>query len=581
MAERLRKETTAIPGESGRGLLARALGAHNIPNSWIILQKVGLAHRNRVLVTEDADVDIPRLEHLIHVDGGELANRRIPPAAAKHRDFHGICIHDSSLETRVRRFSPAALAAAAAERPPHMRALWELRDLPYCIEGWDILQDTCGCGVKQGWTRITKIDRCDDCGRHLVDTVASIPVPEELRHALALPALLASPVPADHARARALLPEAIANQDRDRLYHAFARLRSALQPLRSGRIDDDLLAIHAAAEAIMDWPRGVSELSKPDNLRQQEWWNRLDLYRGLGEHANRFAQRGKGNFDPETSLLGARPASELTKIWVATLLRFHKQGAFTGHERLHGTRLVPAFDRAELLEFAPRYLNRLSQFDVATRLGITLYGVEQLVALGAISPTAPTLSDEQPFYGKGDLQPLLDAIAGKSCRKVPCPIQLRAAAQVIGGRRKDWGAILFALSRGQIAFTLSDDGDSLVGRIDVAATDVERIAAINFETSAYPAATFSPTMPKRDALDTLNLAGNTPILDGVPYTGVRPKAYAVKDVVDLAETCITMLEVARRGRVTTCDALRMLNKAGVTFHADGRWDRREAQEKLF
>ncbi len=46
--EKLRKPTVAIPGESGRGLFARACGNNNIPHSWMVLQHAGaMAEENR------------------------------------------------------------------------------------------------------------------------------------------------------------------------------------------------------------------------------------------------------------------------------------------------------------------------------------------------------------------------------------------------------------------------------------------------------------------------------------------------------------------------------------------------------
>ena len=59
-------------GESLRGGMARACELAGAPNSWTVLREVGLKHRNRVLVSEDPDIDIGALAEALGVTREEL-----------------------------------------------------------------------------------------------------------------------------------------------------------------------------------------------------------------------------------------------------------------------------------------------------------------------------------------------------------------------------------------------------------------------------------------------------------------------------------------------------------------------------
>jgi hypothetical protein len=228
----LRKATTPIEGESARGLVCRALGDHGVPLSFNVLRRIGMQHRNVVTISEDADIDVEELARIIRVDADEIEERRYRPLGRKRYSFFGLELPSRAIEKRVRRFSPGSLSTS-----PHCRAIWELRDLPFCPESWELLLDRCVCGVKQGWIRLNGVHRCDDCGR-LLSKMPTHSVAQNLREALSIASGLASPLLKDQEAARARLPLSLRGVDRARLFECVLRLRRALAGDAPG-IDED------------------------------------------------------------------------------------------------------------------------------------------------------------------------------------------------------------------------------------------------------------------------------------------------------------------------------------------------------
>jgi hypothetical protein len=118
-----------VHGESLRGLVYRACSVNGLPNAWGLVQYAGVLNRNRMLLAESADVDVRLLAYSIGVHEAEVQARRYPDIGGGHRSFFGLDLHASAIETRKRRFSPAAFKAGSRIH----QAVWELRDLPFCL----------------------------------------------------------------------------------------------------------------------------------------------------------------------------------------------------------------------------------------------------------------------------------------------------------------------------------------------------------------------------------------------------------------------------------------------------------------
>ncbi|WP_145916905.1 TniQ family protein, partial [Erythrobacter sp. QSSC1-22B] len=125
-------------GESLRSGVSRACESSGAPNSWTVLREVGLKHRNRVLVSEDADIDVGVLAEALGVTRGEVIARQYPEAENGARDFFGLLVPAGSIESRVRRYAPTFHQSHG-----HHLAAWELKFLSFCPVTWDMLLSHC------------------------------------------------------------------------------------------------------------------------------------------------------------------------------------------------------------------------------------------------------------------------------------------------------------------------------------------------------------------------------------------------------------------------------------------------------
>ena len=116
---RLTKPVIPQPGESLRGLVARACFDNFLPNSWGLLKPLGLRNRNLVNISELDDISTNCLATALGVDADEVARRRYPFLGEGCRSFFGIEVSRLRIATRVRRFAPATLVS----KPWHLACL--------------------------------------------------------------------------------------------------------------------------------------------------------------------------------------------------------------------------------------------------------------------------------------------------------------------------------------------------------------------------------------------------------------------------------------------------------------------------
>lgn len=574
--ERLRKPTIPILGESGRGLFARACGNHNIPHAWMILQQVGATFRNRVDISESDEIDLDALGHILKVDPAELRARTYRLVSNRRRAFFGVELSDVSFETRVRRFSPAELRHSS-----HMRALWEIRDLPYCVEGWDILQTHCRCGVRQGWTRMTKVDRCDGCGKPLAERVEPIPVPVAYQEALSLPALLLSPLPQHQDRARAMLSNKIARQQRSALCETILAVSKALTRGVNATGWERVEAVHVAAKTVLAWPQGIDNVARPDGISRKHWAHLVAKYDSLG---SRGATPSRAH-NQKIKLEGIRKAVAIARASREVVLMARKACILTEHTvRLSGRGHFDAFDVAELKRFAKDYSGRLSIQTLAKAMGLPLYAAEQIIATGRLPTNGISLAGEGPFVSEADynafIQELADAESKIGAKALSDPVPLRRASLAIGGRLKPWGRIFVALLDGKIRFALMPGDAPLMQRISISASDVATIRRLAADASDSADLPTSTTIHKQDALEILNIAGDTPVLAGLRFGQGRAKLYELQAVLARAAKTITLPEIAQRTGWSISRAYHEMCKAEVPMLFEGCWCRERAKKCL-
>ncbi len=575
--ERLRDPTIPILGESGRGLFARACGNHNIPHAWMILQHAGATFRNRVDISESDAIDLDALGRILKVNSAELRARTYRLVSSRRRSFFGVELSDLSFETRVRRFSPAALRASS-----HMRALWEIRDLPYCVEGWDLLQTHCRCGVRQGWTRMTKVDCCDGCGRPLAERVEPIPVPVAYQEALSLPALLLSPLPNHQDRARAMLSDRIARQERSAICETIIAVSKALARGVNATGWESIKAVHVAAEAVLAWPEGIDDVARPDGISRKHWAQLVAKYDSL---RSREPTRS-GAHDANPKLVGIRKAVAIGRASPEVLLKAREAGLLTEHSvRLLGRGHFDAFDVAELKRFAKDYSGRLSFPALAKAMGLPLYAAEQIVATGRLRTNGISLDGEGRFVSEVDYAGFIQELisAGSKIRAKGAGsniVPLRLASQAIGGRLKPWGKIFAAMLDGKVRFVLASGEAPLLQRISIHAGDVATIRRLAADTSDSADLPTSTTIHKQDALEILNIVGDTPVLVDLPFSQRAGKLYEIHAVLDRAVKIITLPEIAQRTGWSISRAFHEMRKKEVPMFFAGCWCRERAERLL-
>ena len=359
------KGTTPIQGESLRGLVARACQRNDLPNSWGLLQHLGQRHRNRVLVAEDPHIDPAELAYAIRVAEQEVSARRYEPIGPQRWSFFGLDLNRSGIERRVRRFSPTALRSAGGQ---YHRATWELSDIPFCFEGWDMLQDRCGCeanGAIQGWTRTsTKIEECDLCGDPL-HWLEPFPVPATMQPALSILRSLVDPSPERRESAQdRLLPE-LRNADRSTAFKLVMRIAAAIDPDAGLRPIDDpagrLHALHSACRALEHWPDGIDAVRWHPHTSSAAIRSIQTSWFGLAPIPTRDRSKTPPLGKPRIQArpIGIRTATEIANLSPEVLIKAWDHGFVPRHHRIYGTRTLPAYDPEELSSFKKDWRERI------------------------------------------------------------------------------------------------------------------------------------------------------------------------------------------------------------------------------
>lgn len=576
---RLSTDVIPIPGESLRGLVTRSCRANDLPNSWGLLQHLGQSHRNRVLVSEDQKIDPAELAYAIRVTEEEVRSRRYEPLGAGRVSFFGINVNGRRIETSIRRFSPAAFSL---ERGHFHRAAWELRDLPFCLEAWDMLQDRCGCegsGIIQGWTRtLTAVHECDKCGDPL-EWVEPVPVPEDMKPALSIIEALVEPRPKRREAAAARLPADLRRADRSAIYDLIVHMARSIDPHGAGHAIEDaaerLHGLHQACQALRSWPEGFEDIhwhadaeGKAINSMRSDW---LALKPGVliedrKPSARRYKRRGIA--------VGIRPATEIANLSPEILLAAWDHELVTRHYRVHGPRVVPAFDPNEMAAFGRRWRARVEPQTLARQIGISLHGVEQLVVLRVIEPDGVALPGSAPHFTTESVSGFVARLEASAMERLVEGVRLKDVLSRIGGGAKPWGPIIKSLVGGRLRFALAPEG-TIAERIQIECKDASRVLSMTFDRRDHPDFVFAKRMVQRDALEVLNIShAGKRLLDGLPFQGTNPRTYAVADVERRAATIISVAEFAAKSGVCPQTAYQQLAAIrGSRELIPGGWDR--------
>lgn len=611
-----------ILGESLRGIVSDTCFENGLPNSFGLLGPLGLQHRNKVRVSEGDDIDPADLAYAINLPLEEVTSRRYEALELGYVDFFGLQINKMRMINTVRRFAPAALRLS-----PHHRAVWELRDVPFCLETWDEIVDTCPCPTEgsptiQRWTRTgSRASECDRCG-HSLGALPSQFVPEVLRSSLAVLSRLLMPQ-TERSGHHEVLPEGIGNTDRGRIFDCLRLLSEIAEGGKiaglSDTFADAVLRWHRACKALLDWPNAFPGDWINADISATAYAYRRDIYLDLCNHPEmnlvEFKKKtgsrgplvrqktGQPRQTPEKRAgprrksgptkqevnkagtsdrkVGLRPASEAAKLDPETMLRARSEGMLAKYERQHGSRTLPAFDHQEAIEFGEGWNARIPISKVAYDFAISHHGVEQLVALGVLEANGPRFEDEGPHFTDEDVDRLVRKLAGRSAEQPGEWISLHAIMRHIDDRPKPWGPVISMMFETDLPFRLPTRSGKSLSSIEVHRSAMVMLCDLRFEPANHPDINFSATMVQRDVCELFNLHEvRSGKLHFLRSSGSIPKWYDCEYVQNERGRLISHTELARKLSTNWKDVRARLRDAGVEPVVGEYYDRANALASL-
>jgi hypothetical protein len=290
---------------------------------------------------------------------------------------------------------------------------------------------------------------------------------------------------------------------------------------------------------------------------------------------------GPSSVHLRATTIGIKEAAKATGVSPEPLVTLRRRRALDTVAVFRDSVIVANFQRAEIETIARDIKRRWDLNRVTPVLGIPLYGVEQLVAMGIL----PVL-DHRYFkarYGRvqtteelveGLRQQIVGHAGHCSSRYVP----LRECLQAIAGR-KPWGPIIGGMLGGSINFHVAEQGDTLVEAITVDKATLLVVADCGFDPSRHPF-DFTTKMTKRDAGEALNLSPReyTALLRGHP-TSSAPTVDVTK-VEELARDFITTVELAARSARSVQEVMSLAADNGIARQSPAGYPRIAAEKKL-
>lgn len=580
--------------ESLLGFCVRTMDANLLPHLPAFLAQVGQKHRNRHVDIVRGDADPAVIAAVLGVAETEIAKRR-GERSGEGIVHRGIGMDATDLCTRIRRFAPMSLRNDGIHRGE-----WCIRTLPFCPASLEILQSTCTCGQRQGWTTPLGPDRCQECGSAL-EHVPVIPSRSEDAAALRSYAGLFSLRGETNADAVKDLPDELRTLPRGELVElVLAFVPVVERGLRTVRRDDCWLhdgpsftsAIARVWRLLEEWPRSLtdrafdvedvdlavgrsSQFDRLSRLLSSRTPARTAIASDMiRKAATRMAVPGEG----ERHAIDFREAAELTSVSAGKLRRARRRGELETRHVLRRGEVVPVLSRTEIRELADMESIGASVLGVSTHM--PRYAVAQLATGGIISAVRHPFVRER--YGlrieAGSVEDLIDRLerASVNVGSEALTLTLASAMSVVGGREKPYLEVFEALLEGRLPFTLTTGCGRLTRRLRIERTSLSAIRTMTCEqTEHYDHYVLD------DARNVLNLHGrDAGALD--PHRSGTKHSAAIFDrglVRSLAERNIALGEAALRTGAHLRTVMGILNRAGVHSPALG-WDRETAEAVL-
>ena len=235
-------------------------------------------------------------------------------------------------------------------------------------------------------------------------------------------------------------------------------------------------------------------------------------------------------------------------------------------ERRHGSKILPAFDRAEVVEFGKRWNTRIPVHKLAFDFGITHYGIEQLVALDVLKSSGPRFQIEQPHFTDDDVAAFRQLLSGIGSPGREPWITLGEAMRVIDDRAKPWGVALAVMldAISPLPYRLPKQFDGDLSTIEIPESEATAIASMSFDRDQFPGIVFSNFMVQRDVCEMFNLNETKAAeINFLPSFGVNPKRYEQNMIESERTQLISTSELSRKFGLDWPDIRKALMERGV------------------
>ena len=579
---------TPKPGQSLGGLVIEGAGALGERTIRGLLADAGTSLLGLVHHRATAD-QLAAVADGMDLEPEALVSRchGLLPGGDHRRSYFGVSMDCRMLQKRTRRFAPASLR----DEPWH-RAAWQLRPLPFCERSWTLVTDTChSCGVRQRWSRAWGTELCDVCATPLCE--GSTPaVPLSLQPSLRYAGGLLHHEAARRSESIDALPERLRPLGASGCFDVLCAVAGVVDPsirasdhpqLPSDSSDPSrtTVAIARAWELLTGWPDAVlghcdAELARrtgrhgDGNAGASATLLTLDGRNGIsqplsvavGQLRATLVERQPGHVD-------AREFTRISGIAPRNVARLRRGGCIRSIVGLTETGgVVPLLPVSAALRSRSSARGSLTAEQAAMRIGCTYRGVEELIQMGVLSRSEPSVRDcmsARLRIEASSLDGMFESLSGLCTSPLDGSFELplNRALWALGGRLKPWSAILRALSDGRLQFALLPGTKPLSERIRLRSEDARQL---NDFVSAFADADprFDPLMSKTDAFAVLNTEARfAPELSARLRTSKGwERTVPSADVIALASRLISLREVAVLSGTTTSAAAKNLVRHG-------------------
>lgn len=319
--------------------------------------------------------------------------------------IHGLNLKDHHILRNVRRVSPAGLREQSFHRFP-----WQLFDLPFCTQHWEMLIEECPspeCRHTLSWSAPQSPHICESCGFDLrfADTQK---IEETDRRHLQFFADLVSADPLDHQRAILPLAPNLRQLNRGELIQLailFGRVDATLKGDPIASEHKYLLACPTmqtrGADIVRRYPQSLNELLDndiegvtprlitklkamyPSSLTAAPKAFIKDMITDLSS-GRQPGIRGLAARRKEIGALTARNVASLFGIDNAAVRRLVKAGHLKSTHIKGDARKLDWFSQEDVDVLAATLRDKITPDEVVSKYGLPLHAIEQLVQIGVL-----------------------------------------------------------------------------------------------------------------------------------------------------------------------------------------------------